>query len=269
MSAAVLTLLAVVVVVEAVLLVGLLRSHALILQKLHELGAGIGDPSGRDPAPAGPGFQTRPEVPAPRDEPGFAEAADLGGVDLDGNAVALRVVGTDHDTLLAFLSSGCLTCKTFFEAFATGEATVPDGIRPVIVAKGDEAESPDVLAALAPPGVQLVRSSQAWSAYRVPGSPYFVYVDGQSGRVRGEGTGMTWDQVAGLFAQATGDLRLAGGSGPIAKPSSDAERERQIDDELLAAGIRPGDPSLYTPPPLDGSPPDPSAPPADDRDMAE
>ena len=54
-----------------------------------------------DPAPAGPGFQTRPEVPAPRDEPGFAEAADLGGVDLDGNAVALRVVGTDHDTLLA------------------------------------------------------------------------------------------------------------------------------------------------------------------------
>ena len=250
----VVTILAVVVLIEAVLLVGLLRSHALILAKLHELGAGIGDPSGRGEE-SGPGFRTRPEVPAPRDEPGFADAADLSGIDLAGSAVGLRVVGVEHDTLLAFLSSGCLTCKTFFDAFESGEAVIPEGIRAVIVAKGDEAESPEALAELAPAGTTLVRSSEAWSSYKVPGSPYFVYVDGPTGRVRGEGTGMSWDQVAALFAQATGDLRLAGGSAPIAKPGSDAARERQIDEELLAAGVRPGDPSLYEPPPLEGDAP--------------
>lgn len=247
---AVVTVLAVVVAVQAILLVGLLRSHALILQKLHELGAGIGDPADRS-GDADVAFRTQIGVPSPRDEPGFADAADLGGTDLDGNALAVRVVGTDHDTLLAFLSGGCLTCKTFFEAFNSGEAEVPPGIRPVIVAKGDDADSRTALAELAPSGVVLVRSSEAWQQYKVPGSPYFVYVDGPSGRVRGEGTGMTWEQVAGLFAQATGDLRLSGGSARTAKPMSDAERERRVDDELLAAGVRPGDPSLYTPPSLE------------------
>ena len=31
----------------------------------------------------------------------------------------------------------------------------------------------------------------------------------------------------------------------MAKPGADDERERRVDDELLAAGIGPGDPSLY------------------------
>ena len=53
--------------------------------------------------------------------------------------------------------------------------------------------------------------------------------------------------VANLLAQATGDLTFTAGPGAArrSKPQSDAEREREIDQQLLAAGILPGDPSLY------------------------
>jgi hypothetical protein len=56
--------------------------------------------------------------------------------------------------------------------------------------------------------------------------------------------------VANLLAQATGDLAFtqSGRRQPTPKPESDAERERRIDDELMAAGVFPGDPSLYEAP---------------------
>ncbi len=75
-------------------------------------------------------------------------------------------------------------------------------------------------------------SSAAWAEYRVPGSPYFVLVDGPAGRVRGEGTGATWEQVSTMLRQANDD-------------ASDDGREVRIDRELLAHGIVPGDPSLF------------------------
>ena len=57
----VVTLLAVVVALLVVLVAGLLRSHALILSKLEELGAGIGDPSGAD----APDVRAAPGRPCP------------------------------------------------------------------------------------------------------------------------------------------------------------------------------------------------------------
>lgn len=247
----------VVLVVLAVLVAGLLRSHAVILRKLHELGAGVGDPAGAAGVTSPVDFRTRPEIPAPSGTPEFADAADVSGVTLTDEVVGLRVAGAEHDTLLAFLSSSCTTCERFWAAFGragTGtddEVLLPEGTRLVIVAKSADEESPAKLADLAPDGIELVLSSQAWADYRVPGSPYFVYVEGASGRVRGEGTGMDWPQVAGLLAQATGDLAFTLGDrgARIAKPLSDAEREAEIDQELMAAGIFPGDPSLYEPPP--------------------
>ncbi|MCX7621117.1 MAG: hypothetical protein N2037_09785 [Acidimicrobiales bacterium] len=237
-----------VVVLEALLIVGLLRSHGLILRRLHELGAGIGDPAERDADQREVAFVTRPGVPEPRRDVGFADATDIVGTGPDGSVSVIRVTDVDHDSLLAFLSSGCATCSAFFEAFADLDAlTLPPGTRLVIVTKGPEAESPAVIAERAPKGVVLVMSSEAWEQYRVPGSPYFVYVDGPTGRIRGEGTGMSWEQVAGLLAQATGDLRFVSRQAAArrTKPLSDAERERQIDEELIRAGILPGDPSLY------------------------
>jgi hypothetical protein len=34
----------------------------------------------------------------------------------------------------------------------------------------------------------------------------------------------------------------------VAKPAADDARERRVDAELMSAGIRPGDPSLYATP---------------------
>jgi hypothetical protein len=64
---------------------------------------------------------------------------------------------------------------------------------------------------------------------------------------------MSWEQVAGLLAQATGDRAyLVGDASGIGKPVGDVEREARVDRELLAAGILPGDPSLF---PEDATPP--------------
>ena len=101
-------------------------------------------------------------------------------------------------------------------------------MRVVVVVKDASEESVTALRELAVPNITVVMSSAAWGDYRVPGSPYFVLVDGAAGRVRGEGTAATWEQVRRLLLQAIGD-----------------DRELAIDRELLAHGIGPGDPSLY------------------------
>ena len=71
----------------------------------------------------------------------------------------------------------------------------------------------------------------AWETYSVPGSPYFVLVDGASGSVRGEGTGATWPQVFSLITQATNDAAIALGD--------DLATDLRIDQELLATGSDP------------------------------
>jgi hypothetical protein len=196
----------VVIAVLALLVVGLLRSHAEILRRLHDLGAGI-DP---DAAPAqraavanpqpGRDFQVMPQVPSPPDREGFTAAADLSGEGVSDDALTVRVTGVQHDTVLAFLSSGCLTCQRFWDAFRKPKKL---GLRPdvrlVVVTKGAGDESPATIAKLAPPGIPLVMSSAAWTDYGVPGSPYFVFVHGR----RGHGARLG----PGVVAAGAGDRR--------------------------------------------------------------
>jgi hypothetical protein len=234
-----LTILTIAVAVLAVLVAGLLRSHAAILRRLHELGAGVDEtPDPREQVPDLPA-----DIPRPPAVTEGRAATDLVGVGPRGEAQALRIAGTRHDTVLAFLSSGCTTCHVFWDELR--DATLPRGTRLVIVTKGEEAESPAAVADVAPPGVTVVMSSRAWTAYEVPGSPYVVHVDGPSGRVRGEGTGPSWEQVRGMLLRGADDLdaRRANGSGR--KAAADARREQDVDQVLLAAGIEPGHPSLY------------------------
>ena len=232
MTSAILVVETVVVVLLTLLVAGLLRSHAEILRRLHALGAGL-DP---DAAAEGPGPTM--SVPVDLRTPGsetFAAATDLDGAGLHDDAVHVSVVGARRRTLLAFLSSGCLTCQGFWEAFSDGrgvELELSADIRLVVVTKDGGEESISALRKLAPPHLPVVMSSAAWTDYRVPGSPYFVLVDGQDGRVRGEGTGANWDQVNNLLRQALDDSHGDG-------------REVRIDRELLARGLAPGDPSLY------------------------
>jgi hypothetical protein len=257
---AVVVLLALAVGVLGVLVVGLLRTHAEILRRLSELGAGVYEDAADGTEASSTGgarspveIRTRPGVPEPRHqaEPVTATAFDVSGVTPDGSAVAAGVVGRDHTTLLAFLSSGCGTCADFWRAFGDGAGTRLPGrdTRLVIVTKGPTLESVSAVAALAPPGVTTVMSDAAYDDYRVPANPYFVLVDGPTGNVVGEGAAASWAQVANLLAQAAADaghdldapLTPSAPAGRLTGP----ERSRRADDELRAAGIGPGHPSLY------------------------
>ena len=255
---AVVVLLTCVVALLALLVVGLLRSHAEILKRLHDLGAGVEpgpEPNAAATARAGgpverDEFQVMPQVPSPPEREGFTGVADLPGATAGGQEVAtVRVAGVEHDTVIAFLSSGCITCQKFWDAFRKPrKLKLPDGTRLVVVTKGTDAESPSSVADLAPSGFPTVMTTEAFGDYDVPGSPYFVYVHGPSGRVRGEGTGPDWEQVRSLLEQATVDagLTTALADQQVSKPDADQAREERIDRELWAAGVRPGDPSLYS-----------------------
>jgi hypothetical protein len=228
-------LLAVVVALLAVLVAGLLRSHAEILRALHELGAGL-DPD-QDPR------DTRPGLAVPRDRP-VRTGTDLVGVTPSGDAISVGVLGVDHPTLVAFLTSGCSTCSGFWSAFAdTRRLHVPGDARLVVATKGEEAESPARLAKFAPPEVPVVMSSDAWTDFDVPVAPYFAFVDGPTGAVIGEGAASTWEHLRTMMEQALADAGFA--SGRHRRRRSAQTREDRVDSELLSAGLEPGDPSLY------------------------
>jgi hypothetical protein len=249
------TALGVAVAALTVLVAGLLRSHADILRLLHDLGvreSDLDEPTRQDPAVAAGTFATQAGVPGPRPGDDIV-AADLVGATPDGRATQVGVVGTRHSSLLAFLSTGCTTCRDFWDAFKADVDLPGRDTRLVIVTKGPEAESPPIVASLAPPGVTLVMSSEAWDAYAVPVAPYFLLVDGPSGEIIGEGAATSWTRVANLLRQALADTGRSGtGDRTRLARASGAERAAAVDDALLGAGIGPGDPRLYhgdTPPP--------------------
>ena len=96
-----------VILLLAILVAGLLKSHAEILRQLAALGVTeegavtVGTP------------QTRPKTT------GFEKAPSntLSGVGLDGAEQTLSLVHGRGNTLVAFLSSGCLSCQTFWTEF--------------------------------------------------------------------------------------------------------------------------------------------------------
>lgn len=262
-------LLGVAVALLAALVISLLRSHADILRALEELGVSL-DPDGdggatprtsaaprtRRAGAEGSGrggsdpvteSGTLEGVPGPAALLGH-EAADVTGVTPQGDAASIGM-GTG-DMLVAFLSGGCITCHRFWEAFATGDQLegdrLADGTRVVVVTQGVEAESPAKIAELAPPEVPVVMSTDAWEDFGVPVAPYFALV--VDGRVVGEGAAAQWSQVASLLERAREDAAMHAEA-----TESDAPRSRRsvitgnrdrIDSDLLAAGIRPGDPRL-------------------------
>ncbi len=251
----------VVLIVLAVLVAGLLRAYATVLQRLHALdGGGTVTP---------PPFRTAAGVPAPPSGSGPAAtaaasgsgdaagrqewppASDISGEGLTGEIVSVRTVAVEHDTVLVFLSSGCAGCTVFWEQLAdrhgpfAGSDGLWSGSRVLVVTKDPHDESVGLLQQLSPPGVDVVMSTPAWDDFGVPGSPYVIVVDGPSGRVKGEGSGTSLDQISGLMQQAYGDGAGGPGSRRVRKPLSDMEREVDVDRALLAVGIGPGHPSLY------------------------
>jgi hypothetical protein len=220
-----------------VLVAGLLRSHAELLRRL--------GPAEDGALPAGAAASgTRTGSTAER-VPG-APAPALQGVTPAGEPAALSFGSGPQEppTLLAFLSTGCSACEAFWSALAR---RLP-GVQTVIVTHGEDRERPARVAELAPAGVPVVMSSTAWTDYGVPGSPYFLLVQGE---IRGEGMAGGWDTLSGMVADALADAELAGPAGAAAAAPARAGRAADVDRRLAAAGINPGHPSLYPGGPAD------------------
>ena len=236
-------LLAVVVALLALLVAGLLRSHAEILRALHNLGVDM------DPARADDGTGVSTPVDSPRIRSAEVPkrpsrtAADVAGTTPEHDAVSIAVVGAQHLTLLAFLSSGCGSCLTFWDVFRDGgPVEVPGDARLVCVSKD--------------PGEESISSIKRLAPHDVPVAPFFVLVDGDSGEVIGEGSANDWTQVQSLVHTALADAGFLDKKGKFkgdrrGKPRADLLREARADRDLLAAGIMPGDPSLYALPSTD------------------
>jgi hypothetical protein len=197
----------------ALFVIALLRSHAEILRRLELVDGTAG-------------------LPQPREAPaGERRAQDLEGATPSGGARRIALA-PGPDTLLAFLSSGCATCAALVASIADAERALPAGTRVVVVTKDRHVERLRTLRPLEPV-VDVVMSSAAWDAFAVPGSPYFVHVDGRTAAVLGEGSATTWERVGALVVDAVEDVR-----------GDDAAAPR-IDAVLEAAGIGPGHASLH------------------------
>ncbi len=266
-------LLVAVVAMLTTLVVGLLRSHAVIVRALHDAGINL-DPDkspGVQAAPvdltekpfinldrqqpsAGmrpttevftdshPDIKTIDGVPGPANAT-RGRASDLVGTSPTGGSRAISVHGNGA-TLIAFLTTGCATCAGFWNAFTDG-VKLPANTRLVIVTKGGNEESPADVAAMAPPGVVTISSSQAWDDYQIPVAPYFVLVDGKRGTIAGEGAASSWGLVSELLERALADAGYSEGQVRRRDLLRGRNRADRVDQELLDAGITPGDPRLY------------------------
>jgi hypothetical protein len=218
----------VLLVVVLVLVAGLLRSNAELLRRVGRAGDEATSRFGERGAVAT--AQPADLAPPPPPDRRSTRAAPVAGTTPDGDAIKLDFDGgVARPTLLAFLSSGCTSCAEFWETLA--EPLLTDSVQTVIVTHGPDRERRARLRALAPEGVPVVMSSQAWDDYGVPGSPYFVLVDGA---IAGEGVATTWPALSSLVNDAIED-----------QPDTAAPtRAQTIEATLAAAGIGPSHPSL-------------------------
>jgi hypothetical protein len=221
---AVLIIEAVAILLLAILVVGLLRSHAEILRALHDLGVRQDGEGARRSVGLSPRPRTTLEGPS-----------DISGSTPSGSTRHIGVTGIQTRTLLAFLSTGCSSCIPLWEGLRSDSSLheLPD-TRLVVVTKGPEAESPSRLSQLAPDESTVIQSTDAWDSYGVPVTPYFVLVDGPTGEIVGEGSASSWEQVNSLIVQAASD-----------REATEVGEELRADRELKRAGIGPDHPSLY------------------------
>ncbi|HWE55619.1 MAG TPA: hypothetical protein VG435_08900 [Acidimicrobiales bacterium] len=225
------------------LVAGLLRGHAEVLRALHQMGVEL-DPGGNHDHGAGPVAVASPTARPTPARPDATDVIDLTGVTPTGDALSLAVADVAHDTLIAFLTSGCATCRGFWDAFRTGPPDVPGGARLVAVTRGSDGESPGAIAGLAG-ATPVVMSTELWEHYDIPYAPYFVYVSGPAGRVVGEGVAAGWEEVKALVANAVADGTTKPRRGLHARSRADQVRDDDVDRHLRDAGIEPGDPRLY------------------------
>lgn len=206
------------------LLAGLLRSHAELLRVVTHLEGLLGAPE--------------PDVGDLASSTASLERApDLVGETLQRGRYRIPLTPSSKNTLIAFLSSGCSTCRNFWREFRESpDLGLPPNVQLVIVAKDRRNEAISQLRKVAPEGIAMLLSSQAWTDYHVPVSPYFVYVDGTTGRIHGSGSAETWEQAISLLSDAVEDaddeLTEANVPSSNGKPAGPNEIEPIVEDVL-------------------------------------
>jgi hypothetical protein len=219
----------VVIALLVVLVAGLLRSHADILRRLHTLDGGEEQAGARTTGGLTLGRTRSGTVPA-----------HISGTSPTGAATSVNLTGSRGLVLAAFLSTGCSSCRAFWDELGRGlEMPAPD-VRAVIVTKSADEESASKLAELSGGATPTILSSEAWDDFKVPGSPYFALIDASTGAMIGEGAAGTWGQVRDLFGQAIADAGLDRDMG-----GNTVQRHLRVDEHLRSAGVEPGHPSLF------------------------
>lgn len=223
--------LAVVVALLGILVVGLLRSHADILRRLESIGAGL----------EGGGHDHSSQITLTRRDSAAAASRQVTGVTPGGEPVALSLGAGSDPTLVAFLSTTCSSCTPFWEGLQSSLMHFGGHRhRVVIVTLGESEESPTRAQSLAKPEADVVMSSTTWSEFEVPGAPYFVLLEPDTGRVIGEGSAMTFESLQEFLSDATNDQQW-----DLQTSRRVVSEESRIDADLRRAGILPGDPRLY------------------------
>ena len=228
---------AVLLIVALVYIVALLRSHADILRRLAALedGAGGQAPPRAAASPAGGAVRAAASVAG-----GAVRAADITGITLAGDSVALSLGPGSPVTLLAFLTSGCASCAPLWSGLREDGQAAALAQRVVIVTHDASRESPTRLRGIAPEAVETVMATSAWEDYAVPASPHFVLTDGRGG-VLGRGSALSWSQLVAMVREARADADAVGRE-PM---RTTAERAARSERTLARAGIGPGHPSLH------------------------
>src|SRR5919197_4190860 len=176
-------------VMVLLLVAGLLRSHAEILRALNSSGSAYGS-----------------DLPTEEGAGRVREAVEFEGVTLAGEEVLVSTISNNSRLLLAFLTSGCSSCRGIWRGLLHHADRLPPETGVLVVTKDRDEESISRLRKLGAADVPLVMSSPAWEAYRVPGSPYFVYLDGEA--VRGEGSADSWQRALSFVEDESADAEL-------------------------------------------------------------
>lgn len=198
---AAIVVLAAAVVLLAVLVIGLLRSQAQVVDVLEELtgGASPEDRDGERPSePEASRSDRRRTRRAGRERASRTgwDAPDIVGESPRGDRLRLGVSEAPR-VLLVFLTSSCRSCENLWDALSAGRGHDLPG-RPIVavVTPSPATEDRQRVTELAGKGAAVIMSSDGWQDYGVTGSSFVVVVEG--GKVRGEGPVDSWQELAGL-----------------------------------------------------------------------
>ena len=221
----------VVVVILGLLVVGLLRSHAEILRRLESLGAGL---DGRHDHDTGRITLSRKTSHLDRD-------VRVTGLTPQGEPVVTTLSAGSDPILVAFLSTTCSSCTSFWEGLESSTMYFGGNRhRVVIVTLGEAEESPTRAQTMAKAGADVIMSSTTWNEFGVPGAPYFVLIEPGTGSTLGEGSAMSYESLVEFLTDATNDQTW-----DLETFRSPLSEETRIDSELRRAGLLPDDPRLY------------------------